>query len=263
MSVSSTPSASPNSERPARQHYARAPILETVLEVLVEYDPGLTLATLKSLGKREPDYSETQEIQVVDAEMSVDPKGKTTGRSHRRHVGYQFIDRNRGQILAAQKGRFAFSKLEPYTEWESVRAEAERLWDRYSAAGQIRRITRIGVRYVNRLDLPIELPDHRVELKDWLRIGPEIPDVTRQRLGSFAIQLSLLQVDLPGTIATIREAVVAPSAPDVVSIILDIDVHQSGEIPPDNLWPGLDVLHDRENLIFESSITDRLRELIR
>jgi uncharacterized protein (TIGR04255 family) len=245
---------------PSRQHYSNAPIVETVLEIVVEAKQTNILSHLRKLGSKEPAYAEVREAFAFLAELGLDVSGATTSSGRRELVGYQFVDVSNARLFTARKDRFSYSKLQPYSEWETVRAEAARLWDRYKAAVKVHRITRIGVRYVNRLDLP----GPSLELKDWLLTGPEVAPGMHQRLAGFAMELLLPQPDLQGTVATIRQAVLKPTQANAVSVALDVDVHRSGKgIDIKDIWSEIEILHERENLIFECSITDRLRDRIR
>src|SRR5258708_35248458 len=49
---------------------------------------------------------------------------------------------------------FTFSKLEPYTTWEEVFAEASRLWQLYVAKAQPPEVIRVAVGCINRLRVP-------------------------------------------------------------------------------------------------------------
>src|SRR5581483_1798697 len=108
---------------------------------------------------------------------------------------------------------------------EDLRDEVQRLWAVYQDIAKVRRITGLGVRYVNRIDLP----GPALNLKEWLLTGPEVAEGMHQNLAGFTMQLLLPQPDLKSTVAVIREAVVAPPKPDLVSVVLDTDVRQTAD----------------------------------
>ena len=258
MTVSSAVHSS-SAIRPPRRHYAHAPVVETVVEIVAESKQGHNISQLKALGAKEPVYSEVRETHEFGAAVELKAGGKASSEGHQRLIGYQFVDSAGARIFSARVDRFSFSKLQPYTEWESVRDEALRLWHRYANAAKVKKVTRLGVRYINRLDLPGPL----IELKEWLLTGPEVAAGMPQQVAAFAMQLMLPQPDLQGTMAAVRIAVVDPPNPKTVSVVLDIDVQRSGsDVGLSSLQNELDLLHDRENLIFECSITDRVREKI-
>ena len=51
-------------------------------------------------------------------------------------------------------GGFTFSKLRPYSDWENVLAEAQRLWTHYTTVAPIEFAHRLAVRYINNFSIP-------------------------------------------------------------------------------------------------------------
>ncbi len=62
----------------------------------------------------------------------------------------------------------------------------------------------------------------------------------------------------------INEAIAPPSNPEIVTVILDLDLfrHQIWESDDEDIWQFLERLRDRKNEVFEASITDKTRGLI-
>jgi len=164
------------------------------------------------------------------------------------------------QIFQARIDGFTFSRLAPYDRWESFRDEARRLWAAYRMIAQPERVTRIAVRYVNRLDLPLPLRD----FKDYLRTVPEVSPALPQGLTNFFMQLHIPQDDLDAMLL-LNQAMIPPAHGGVVSVVLDIDLFRSKDLPDDDdsMWGIFEQLHTRKNDIFEGCITDLTRELIR
>jgi uncharacterized protein (TIGR04255 family) len=68
---------------------------------------------------------------------------------------------------------FSASKLAPYTDWHDLRTQARDLWAKYRKATDPVLITRLALRYINRIDIPLPISD----LKEYMRTIPEIsPD---------------------------------------------------------------------------------------
>src|SRR5262249_10954306 len=122
------------------------------------------------------------------------------------------------------------------------------------------RIERVAVRYINRLDLPGD----RVELKDYLRTAPELSPDLVQGLVGFFMQLNIPHTDIKCT-SLLNEITVEAPEPGVVSVVLDIDLFRTEDLPQaeQDLWSLFETLHERKNEIFEACITDRTRELIK
>ncbi len=152
------------------------------------------------------------------------------------------------------------NRLMPYESWSPFRTEARRLWDIYRSVAKPQSVTRIAVRYVNRLDIPLPMRDFR----DYLRTVPEVSAELPQGLACYFMQLAIPQEDIKAVLM-LNEALIDPAAPNVASVVLDIDLFRTAELPgkEDDLWNLFEDLHDRKNVIFEACITDQARELFK
>jgi uncharacterized protein (TIGR04255 family) len=115
------------------------------------------------------------------------------------------------------------------------------------------------LRYINRINLPAG-----VEVEDYINIGPRIPEgVSKAFIGYFA-QLVLPVLDLgPEYRAIINTGVEPVTSPGSPGLLLDIDVFGERVFHLDEVWGVLDQLRLCKNRLFEASITDKVREVIR
>jgi uncharacterized protein (TIGR04255 family) len=199
-----------------------------------------------------------------DAEMLIQGQvvaGKSVeATAQQTHIGYIYSTPDRKRIFTPRLQSFSFSQLAPYKSWEPFRDEAKRLWSIYQESMQPTAINRIGVRYINRLDIPLPIRD----LKDFLRTIPEISPDLPQELSGFFMQLQIPQVDIEA-IVIINQAMIPPPSPDIVSVLLDIDAYQERVFSAreGSFWDYLEKLHTKIDQVFESCITDKIRELIK
>jgi uncharacterized protein (TIGR04255 family) len=233
------------------RRYSRSPITEAVIDFQVELPEGIGLSDLERC--QDATYP-GKEILVVDQiDFGKDGPGSTV----RQQQGLRFSTTDKKQVFQARLDGFTVHRLEPYHGWEPFRDEARRLWDTYRNAVHPRKVTRIAVRYINRLDLPL-----RAEMKDYLRTFPEVSADLHQGLTGFFMQLSIPQHDIKSTLL-LRETP-AWTAQGVACVALDIDLFRSDDIPTDEagIWAFIESLRKRKNEIFEACITDRTREMI-
>src|SRR5262249_54904880 len=78
---------------------------------------------------------------------------------------------------------FTFSKLDPYTTWEAVFSEADRLWRVYVQTAQPVEISRLAVRYFNLLRLPAP-----ARLGESLEAPPVLPPPIPQTIREFLMR---------------------------------------------------------------------------
>lgn len=256
-----------------RVHYSNAPITEALIDLRVTHAPDFSVQDLGEIGAtiadrypiQEPMYFHTGQRSFQQPE---DPMRVETAHQH---GGFRFTSQNKHQILQARVDGFTFSTLAPYDRWEPFRDEARRLWDLYRSATKVEGVTRVEVRYINQLDLPTISPDSTVvQTDEYLRVYPEIPpdwpggDTT----SSYFMQLRMWQEDLRCWLI-VNEAPVWPGEREFALFQLDFDFFREQfpvPWPADDdtqVWQYLEQLHVRKNEVFEASITDATRRLIR
>jgi uncharacterized protein (TIGR04255 family) len=245
---------------PARRHYARSPVLEAVVEIRGELPDGVGEETLAAVRTGDEErYPDVVPVMQGAFNINLDATGSTppTTSATTQRAGYLF--RGRAELFQATRESLSYHKLAPYSEWESCRDEAKRLWAKYRRAARPRRLTRLGLRYVNRLDLPAP-----GELKDYLLTYPELAPGLPQLLSGYMMQLSVPQPDMPGAVLVMRQGLVGSPAPGVASVLLDIDLAYVLDLSGDSdeFWQFFEQLHNRQIATFESCITDKTRELI-
>jgi uncharacterized protein (TIGR04255 family) len=237
------------------RHYSRAPITEAIIDFQVELPEGVGLSDLERCQDAAYPAKKDLSTRFVDAESGREVPTLAPSRQ----VGFLFTSADEKQLFQARSNGFTVHRLAPYEGWGPFRDETRRLWDIYRQRVRPRKVGRVAVRYVNRLDLPSPVK----ELKDYLRTFPEVAPGLPQELAGFSMQLLIPQQDIQATLA-LREMAVPPAAPGVESVILDIDLFRTEEIPSDDagIWAFIESLRTRKNEIFEACITDRTREVI-
>jgi len=258
----------------ASNHYDKAPIVEALVDLHVAPRPGLTAIDLAV--NLEPllldTYADRQEIADPQPKLQV-----TIGSNGQPSVsvgvglsGFRYTSHDKRRLLFCRLTSFTLSiQCDPtsvesrYDRWEVLRDEAYRLWAIYKKACEPLLVTRAAVRYINRFDLP----STRVELQDYFKLYPHEPQGLKYNdIHHFVVQTQMRQPDIEAT-AILNQATVPPVSPDMLSVLLDIDLFReqlNWEASRDDMiWDYVEKLHARENEIFEACITDKAREVIR
>lgn len=238
------------------RRYRRAPITEAVIEFRVEIPQGVGLGTLARVQASEKQrYPVRQDRWQGKASFSSAAGASVSQKT----TGYAFLSQDKRQVFQARTDGFSFSRLAPYDRWETFRDEARRLWDIYRSVVHPKGVRRIGVRYINRLDLPVPIRD----FADYLRTVPQVSPDLPQGLNGFFMQVQIPQPDLQAALV-LNQAMMPPENPKVVSIILDIDLYREESIPErdDEVWSVVEEFRSRKNAVFEACVTAATRELI-
>jgi uncharacterized protein (TIGR04255 family) len=244
-------------------HYDHAPITEAIIELSCTTAADVSLESLTSVVDHEL-YTLNRPAILMSGRIEVSPdgiKGDTSGEQ----IGYVFRRSDGLRVIQSRLNGFAYSALAPYDKWETFSSEAFEHWQAYKGLARPSAISRIGVRFINRINIPKE----SIEIKDYLRtavdVSPYLPQVTDRYF--LQVVVPLLNFDAS---ATITSTVVAPESPESTSLILDIDTWRQLDISFDEgdsegderIRETLSDLRNAKNLVFEACITDATRGLI-
>lgn len=258
MPTAVNPSHRHTSKLLPRRHYPKPPIVEAVIDIQVDPSPSCTVDALTRIREG----AETRFAQANEFHASTVTFDVATGQQQ--HVesqleGYQFVGADRADALLARRSGFTYSKLPPYTRWESVSDTAREWWERYCAVAKPLSATRIAVRYINRIDVPLEGPP----LRAYFLAFPELGPLLQRPVSEFTMRVVMPQIDMPGVTLALSQGRVLNPLPDRLSVILDLDLFASVRLAPESeeIWSALQLMHDRENEVFESCVTDLARGL--
>lgn len=244
-------------------HYDRAPIAEAVIDIQATYKSSPSVRELETFSRRVQDrFPLVNAINSFAVKFAADAEGGgLQSNATAAQLGYRLATAANDRILQVRKEGMSYSHMPPYTKWEQFLSEAQPLWNLYADAFPIDSISRLAVRFINRLQIQTG-----VDIDSYLTIGPRIPDAVSKHVIGFFTQLVLPAVDLgPAYKAIINIGVEPGTTAEVTGLLLDIDVfcEQPCEADGDQMWVVLEQLRRHKNKIFEASITDKVREMIK
>lgn len=253
---------------PERKHYEHAPIVEALINIQVkspeEPVPERLIEFADLLQER---FHERREILESSTRFQTDRQNIRNLSVSQMVSAIRLDNPKTHQVVIAGAAAFTFSLLAPYSQWETLKDAARREWEHYVTVFKPEQVTRIAVRFINRLDLPGSLH----EVLEYVRIFPALPPkLPGGKVNAYVIQLESPQDDLEAMLVINSGRVAPPSEqPDALSILLDIDLFRDLSDKPwkladdEPVWQYLEQLHVRKNEVFESCITDKMREMIR
>jgi uncharacterized protein (TIGR04255 family) len=130
-----------------------------------------------------------------------------------------------------------------------------------SAVIKGRPLTRMAVRYINRIDIP-EPADGDINQEDYIKVGLGRLPFEHGPIGRMATHVStLLEGGKFGLI--LNCARIPPALIGKVSIVLDVDVYNQDKLPRNqaDIWDHLEEFRVWKNRVFENLITDKARAL--
>lgn len=235
--------------------YARAPVVEAVIDIQVQLGNHADDCVTRLRERLTDRFPKQEQLHMFSMEMR--PDGSSVQRDA---IGWRLTNGTADRVLQVKRQGFTYSHMSPYTQWTVFSQEGRRLWADFVDCCSPTAVTRVAVRYVNRL----KLPAGEIQLEDFLALYPEVPTASAYD----PIQGLLMQVQG-------RHANVDPMCQSVVTLatepsfetgfqplLLDIDVFVEKPLPGsgDECWKILEALRLKKNELFESAIKDKLRE---
>ena len=149
---------------------------------------------------------------------------------------------------------FTLNRLRPYIGWDALLPLALDTWDAYVAVAQPEHVNRIALRFINRLDIPLD--DDR-NFESYLRAAPVVPIELPQMVAGFQTRVTLAADG--GAMANIVQTSEPMTSSDRMVIFLDIDVFQSAQMPTSRNAVGaiLQSLRVLKNRVFFESLTEK------
>ena len=242
--------------------FPRSPITEALVDIRVQLPGNVSLADLENLHtqiKHEYPDKKTRNRWEGTFEFKGEKEPLKTIQSQ--IDGYLFSTSDGKQVVQYRLDGFTFSRLRPYSRWEDLYREATRLWGIYRTGTRPLLATRLAVRYINSIEIPLKSFDY----DDYFTATPKIPQGLPQFLQHFFTRLEISFPD-QGAVAIVIQTPSGKQDPVSTAILLDIDVVAevmnllAEDARIDEIFANLRKI---KNEIFLKSITEKTKELFR
>lgn len=231
---------------PKRHHYAKPPIAEAIVDITTAEDqrpePDTSWLSLAEYPVRTPLHVATVEMGMLQPKVG------------QRLIGYLAESADRCSRLQVRRNGLSIHRLPPYTSWEDQLARLRDYWTAYRSVMGTNQIQRLGVRYINKIDLPTPTTD----FSQYVLTMPTIADGINATVSNMFMRLEIPYPDRHATVV-LTEAVKGQD--EQISLFLDIDAVRGMPVEVEDMWSALESLHELANEIFECSITEVARSL--
>lgn len=239
----------------------RAPITEATIDIQVQLPPEIDLAQLRTfhlgLEQQFPQVEERLRMSaVVQVNKVSGPEMISDGPTP---DGLLMRSERDALVVQARLDGFSLNKLPPYAKWDALRERAQDLWQRYVEIARPIRVTRLAVRYINRIELT-----PGVDFKHSILTVPEIAPGIPQGLPEYFMRLVIPHDS--GATAIVTEASLPQTLEQPPSMLFDIDVFRFTDIPVGDtaaIWSTMEELRAYKNVIFFNSVTSEQMEKYR
>lgn len=239
--------------------FKNPPIAEALLDIRVNLDSHFDVKKLEEFQKIiDKNFSVKQINTKIEASLMLKPGELPFATKKDTHNGYLFKTDDNKKIVQARMDGFTFNKLKPYDNWINFEKEGKVLWDAYLKVAKPLNITRVSIRYINLIEIPLPISD----FKDYILTIPDVGKGIPQNLSEFLMRL-VIPDEKRENVAIVTETFEISKNEKIISLIFDIDVFRIVDLNPQDqkLWEILNSLRDYKNRIFINSITDKTKKL--
>lgn len=250
----------PNTPATQSEGYNYPPVTEAVIGInfAEKLSKALLQSVSDSLSKNYPIHQPLQNINVkldLSHLADKDPKNFTeVTEVHRRS------SQDMTELALALPNSFVVSQLAPYPSWAIFSKRFMRDWKHVKRTLGYREINRIGVRYINRIDIPTT--GSLVHHGQYLNVFPQVPEMLSP-LTAWAAQTTSYFQDINCKL-TLNSGVVESPILNHRSFLLDLDIAREFDVPQNdkNIFALLEAMRLKKNQVFEACISQRARDEI-
>ena len=234
-----------------------APIIEAVVDINCDLPPALDLAAIQDRAKQA--FRERYPLarrQMTQRHEFGTAATEAGGVAVRQLVsGLQFLSADEKQLVQIRPEGYTFNRLAPYGSLDEYLPDIEWSWSRFRELTRPVQIRGIGLRYINRILLPMD--GGQIDLPAYLNVSPLVPDRETLEFVGFLNQSSAVEMET-GNHVNITLAT-QPAEDERLPIIFDIEV-STPSIRSLEEWQeireAIESLRRLKNRVFERTLTE-------
>lgn len=238
--------------------YKRPPITEAIIGITFAepLDPAKLSKADKKFAKIYPQHIE---VQNLDVKILLDQAGRANADDTKVAKGHRRSSVDADELLVLWPSEFVVSQLAPYPGWEAFIGRFERDWRTWKQVAGYCEIRRIGLRFINRIDIPII--DNKVEHEKYLNIYARLPKLI-ESVNGYSTQIAT-EIEGIKCLLKVNSGTVRTPLLEHGSFLLDIDFGRVIDVPQrdEEIFALLSEIRVKKNEVFEACITRRARKL--
>jgi uncharacterized protein (TIGR04255 family) len=236
--------------------FKNPPIVEAIIAFQIMPLPESAIGDFSSGVQAMSDHGYRQPEPVTKHEVQIKFEGpsSTFGGIGSQH-GLRFNSEDGLHAVQFNRDGFVFSRLGKYRSWELFREECKKPWDIYLAVSGVRDIVSYGVRYINKLRLPL-----MQNFEEYINIYPHLPDGIPKMIHGCFMRLELA-VSAPAGQLVHQQILLPPEEPEFSPLILDNDFRFPAlGLTANEIWEQLDQVRLVKDHYFDVFTTPKMKE---
>jgi uncharacterized protein (TIGR04255 family) len=239
-------------------NYKKPPVVEALCELFFEPRDWDDTVPGAFYGRMQDEFTIKEQLSGSETEINMGPGQATTVGVRPLPPRMRFFTPTRDRLIQLGPNLLVVNKLQPYTSFEDWVGTLEQALTHYQEVVPGAAVTRVGVRYLNR----IAVPGDRVELQNYFRVIPVLPESLGKDHGAFLLRLELL---VPEKDHSLLLSFATSPQEQLGKMTFLLDFHETWKPgspqPVDQVIAHVRLAHDHIQAAFERNITDELRLL--
>lgn len=241
--------------------YENPPLVEVLCEFQLEpsqpWDwtiPGLVYDKVKK------EFPKKKQQNVIEMEARVEQNELMPSIKKGGVTRLQFLREDETALIQVGPNLLAVNHLRPYPTWGRFQKMIKSSLAVYREVAYPKALKRIGLRYINRL----EIPEAEVRIEDYILAVPQIPEPVPQVFATWIQRVEIPFVDSNGMMV-MQSGLVKHEEPNKITFLLDLDfiTLDVRDINLENATNWLEKAHAAVEKTFEVCITDKSRALFK
>ncbi|MGO8673273.1 MAG: TIGR04255 family protein [Capsulimonadaceae bacterium] len=239
------------------------PIVQAILEIRADVDASC-VGELKNVVRGiEDQFPHSTEVKQGEFQLAFNPEAEPGIHTPPISViGYNLTSQDQQSVVGAWVPQFSYSQLKAYSTWAEFSTRARDMYDRYISIARPTSVTRLGLRYINRLALPLPVDN----FKDYILTAPDVAEGIPQSLLLYFMRLVIPDPDIDAIANVLMSLEPLSEESTHANLVFDIDVSKQGGYPATNseeMWRDFAQLREFKNRIFYKSLTEKTKEMFR
>ena len=238
--------------------YKKSPVVEALCELIFEGSQWDETIVGQFYERVKDKFPIRRPVEMRKAEITLSGDEPTAGIL-RLPPQTQFLNTTGSSLVQIRKDLLAVNQLRPYPNfavWEpNIYSALGSYWELAKPQG----VKRIGLRYINRIVIPQDVP---LPMEKYYNIYPSIPTTWKDEHGPFMIRVQL-SCEQKGHSVLVTFASTSSEKPSETEHVLDLYGIFQAETPLEEsaVRKETRIAHENVNKVFEGSIKDDLRML--
>jgi uncharacterized protein (TIGR04255 family) len=239
------------------------PIVEAVLDIDCDMPPNFSVEARISDAQRifGEQYPKMRKRYIHQHEIKQEMGGLTDVVCKNAEMQAVLLrQQDEKQLVQLRNRGFSFNRLAPYTGLDDYLPEIERTWNLFIAEFKPIQVRKVTLRYINKILLPLNA-DGGLNLDEYLKVGPRLPDDERLAFSDFLNQHHVVEKDTGNQAKIILAS--QPPENGCLPIIFDIEATNPLVFEPEwgQIRSLINSFRDLKNHIFQHTLTDKCIDL--